>query len=553
MGLIDFATSVLDGRFALQREAHREQLTFMRATREKRQMMVRNAEMTAAQRVQLYAGAEPGINRPYPNILSTPEDYKQAYERIVLIRAARQMEEDYGFFDGLLADFETFVVGDELRYIPNTGNPDADRAIRSFLEWQFEDCDLSGRLDLTKMAQLFVRSMKRDGECGVMPVDVGDSIKLHYYSGDCIGNPMIGANVGPNNYNGIITGSDDGRVVQYDLYKRIPKLNAYFPDSSVPADNFWHVYDPFRLQQYHGVSAFKNAIRDAFDIDQILEYTKLNIKWRSSQLPSVHTETGRPRGTGIGYFGFGIPSGPGAPNPTGSPTNAAGVPAPLQTMVDGVTVPYMKLDEKVMDYPHDFPNAQLKVSIEEFRRECCKGVKLPYEFAYRSESGGVLQRFWKEKAQHTFNQDKHLLRRIFLNKFKNRAIQKGIDTGFLDLSAFGNLNDDLARFTGGWQMGDTISVDYLNETRADILQMENGYLSVAQLAASNNRDLGDILQENTKFASSVFAAAQELADKYKVPINEVLPYIVKKFPNQPAAKLEGKAAEESQAATVQTD
>jgi hypothetical protein len=45
--------------------------------------------------------------------------------------------------------------------------------------------------------------------------------------------------------------------------------------------------------QYHGVSAFKNAIRDAFDIDQILEFTKLNIKWRSSQLP---TSTPRPGG-----------------------------------------------------------------------------------------------------------------------------------------------------------------------------------------------------------------------------------------------------------------
>ena len=126
-----------------------------------RQMMQERRDLmqlqSNRQRMQLYAGAEPGINRPSPNILSTPEDYKPAYERIILIRYARQLEEDYPFFDGILNDFETYVVG-ELDYMPATGNADADRKIKDYLDWQFDQCDISERLDLVKMARLWVRS-----------------------------------------------------------------------------------------------------------------------------------------------------------------------------------------------------------------------------------------------------------------------------------------------------------------------------------------------------------------------------------------------------------
>ncbi len=537
MNLVDLGHSLLTGSWRIQRDAVRELRAHNEKTRSKRELMAKGNEM----RTQLYAGAEPGINRPYPNVLSTPEDYKQAYERIVLIRAAREMEEDYGFFDGLLDDFETYVVGDCLAYLPDTGNPDANKAIREYLEWQFDECDYSRRLDLTKLAQLLVRSMKRDGENGVMPVDTGESIKLRYYSGDLIGNPMIGANIGPNNFNGIITDEATEEVVEYRLYKRIPKLNAYFFDRSVPSDQFWHYYDPFRLQQYHGVSAFKNAIRDGFDMDQILEFAKLNMKFRASQLPVVHTETGRPRGAGIGWgFGTGY-SGPGAPNPAGTPVNAAGIPQPMTVAVDGVTTTYLKLDEAVVDFPHDFPNAQLHVSVDELRRQCCKGAKLPMEFVFRSDAGGVTQRFWVNKAEQTFRKDRHLLRRTVLNRYKNRAIQKGIDTGFLDLDSFGNLSTDLARFRGTWQMGRPVSVDYGRETEADIKLVDAGLLSARDKVADLGANIDDVTKENEAHVQEIFEAAARIAKKTNQDIALVLPYLTKKFPN-PGAGLTAAGA-----------
>ena len=178
MNLAAFAHNILTGQYKLDRMYVRDSMRL-------------KAQHQAEAMSQLYAGAEPGHKRPTPDQLSTPEDFKQAYERIVLIRAARQMEEDFAFFDGILGDFETYVVG-SLRYIPNTGNPEADAVITDFLDYQFNEIDYSGaRLDLGGLARLAVRSYKRDGECGFIPHDVGDTVKLGAISGSG-GSVLIG-------------------------------------------------------------------------------------------------------------------------------------------------------------------------------------------------------------------------------------------------------------------------------------------------------------------------------------------------------------------------
>ena len=542
MNAFEFAHSLVTGSWRVERDLAREEQKFITATAGKRELLLRGHEMMqrlAEDRMKLYAGAEPGVERPMPNVLGTPEDYKQAYQRYIMMRAARQMEEDYGFFDGLLQDFEDYTIGDELVYQPNTGNPAANRVLRAYAEMCMDRADYAKTHDLTKIGQLFMRSVKRDGECGAIPVDTGEMIQLHLVSGDCIGNPLVGANIGPFNYNGIITDEATGEIVSYRLFKRIPKLNAYFFDKEIPADMFWHFADPFSLQQYHGVTMFKNTIRDAFDIDQILTFSKLNMKERASQLPTFHTDTGRPRGAGIGAaFGYGGYGG-GAGGQTSTPQ---GAPAPLSIQVDGISRSYMKTGESVVDYPHDFPNAQLKVTIDELRRECAKGAKLPYEFVYRGDNGGVVQRFWVNKAERTFARDKHLIRRKLLNPFIWRNIQKGIDTGFLDLSSFGNLATDPARFSGTWQMARQISVDYLNETKADLQRIDAAVGSPQDLILEYGRDPDAVRAEISEHAEWVLTEAKQIADKLKLDVSFVVAFLQKKFPN-PGAGIKANDAD----------
>lgn len=502
MGLFELIYKMRTGELKLDRERNASIALTMRAH--------------AEQRLQLYAGADITQDRKTPNQLTSPEDFRPSYQRIVLIRAARQMEEDMPFFDALLAEFETYVIGN-LKYRAATGNPEADRVINDYIEFvsSREIADTTGRLDLPGIAGLAVRSHKRDGEAGVIFVDDGEFIRMKYINGDRIGNPTIGTSISPTNYNGIITDPKTEAPVLFQIFNRQPKLNNYVFGADVPANDFRHLYDPFRFDQYHGVSAFKNAVEIAFDMKETLDFSRLNIKYRSSQLPYVVNEAGKPRGNGY----------------RPAPTSVSGDPRPLDVQVGGVTQSFLKLGEGVMEYPNDFPNQQFAPLMEDLRRECCVGVKLPYEFVFRADNGGVIQRFFVNKAEQTFEREKRLIKGLLLDPWKNRSIQKAIDTGFLDLDKFPGLSTSLKRFRGVWQMGRMVSVDYGNETKADIEQIDAGLMSENDFTAENDRDLETIRAEKKTHARAVLQDAKDLSDELNIPLETVLPFLQKKFPN----------------------
>lgn len=467
-------------------------------------------------RSQFYAAANPGINRPFAPQLSTPEDYRQAYERIVMIRYGRQMEDDIPYIESILGDFETYVVGD-LRYRAATGIKAADLIINEHLEWRFGQCDFAEKLDLTSMAKLAIRCKKRDGECGFIYVDVGDALKLSAISADRIGNPLIGSNVGPSNYNGIIVDPVSGAPVQFDLWRRLPKLNAYVFDRSVDANQFIHFYDQFRFEQYHGVTAFKNGITRAIDLEQTIQFAIQNIKFRSSQIPAIQNEQGRPKAPGSGYVTVA--------------NNSANVPQPYQLSIDGVTQNYLKVGEGYVEFPHDFPNANFGTITAELKGDVALGVHLPSEFCFRSEAGGVLQRFYIEKAQRTFDEEKRLLKKQLLTPYKNRILRKDVDSGILNLDAFPGLAGSMMLYRGQWHMGRSVSTDYGHDTDSDIKLIENNLLSREEYLGDNARDQDEIRQTKRQHVIEVFQDAQLVSDTVNRPLAEVLPYIEKLYPN----------------------
>lgn len=491
--------------------ARKEQLRMMKLA-----AAIRSRDENLTHARKFYAAAHPGINRPMAPMISTPEDYRQAYERIVMLRYARQMEDDVPYIESILADFETYVVGD-LRYRPNTGNKEADKVIQEHLEWRFGECDYAGKLDLTGIAKLSVRSKKRDGECGQIPVDTGDALKLSSISADRIGNPLLSSSGAANNFNGIIVDPVSGAPIHYDIWRRLPKVNAYVFDRQIRANDMLHLFDPFRFEQYHGVTAFKNAISRAVDVEQIVQFAIQNIKFRSSQLPAIQNEQGKPKAPGSGYIA--------------QTANASGTPQPFQIDVDGVTQNYLKLGEGYVEFPHDFPNANFVDIKDDLKGDIAIGVHLPGEFCFRSKAGGVLQRFYIEKAQRTFDEEKRLLRRELLNPYKNRVLRYDVDAGWLDLSKFPGLADSRALYAGAWHMGRSVSTDYGHDTDADIQLIDANLLSPAEHAADNARDLDEILNTKIEQAEKVLRATQELAKKLNLPFEAVQPYIQKQFPN----------------------
>jgi len=466
-------------------------------------------------RGQFYAAANPGINRPMAAMLSTPEDYRQAYERIIMMRYGRQMEDDIPYVESILGDFETYVVGD-LRYRANTGNKEADKLINEHLEWRFGMVDYAGKLELTSLAKLALRSKKRDGEVGFIYVNSGDALQLQAIEADRIGNPLIGSNVGPDNYNGIIVDSKSGKPVAYDIWLRLPKLNAYVFEMRVDANSFIHFYDQFRFSQWHGVSAFKNGISRAIDVEQTIQYAIQNIKFRSSQLPAIQNEQGRPK-MANGYQ-------------TVINTNT-NIPQPFQLLMDGVTQSFIKLGEGFVEYPHDFPNANFLEIKDSLQGDVALGVHLPGEFCFRSQAGGVLQRFYIEKAQRTFDEEKRLLRKNLLNPYKNRVLRKDVDAGILNLDAFPGVAGSLSLYSGIWHMGRSVTTDYGHDTDSDIKLIDANLMSSEEYLGDNARDAAEIRATKKQKVMDAYEDATEIATKYKRPVPEVVGQLLKTYQN----------------------
>lgn len=465
---------------------------------------------------RFYAAAHPGINRSQAEQINSVEDYKQAYERIVMLRYAQQMEGDIPYVESILADFETYVVG-ELRYLPNTGNPEADALIREHLEWRFSECDYSRELDITDMAKLAIRSKKRDGECGFIYVDLGDELRLSMISADRIGNPMIGTAIGQNNFNGIIIDPESGMVVSYDIWRRLPKVNAYVFDKNVERNGLIHFRDKFRVNQYHGVTSFRTAITRSVDVEQIIQFSIQNIKFRSSQIPAVQNELGRPKAPGSGF--------------QAQAPNVNGVAQPMEFQVDGVNQTYLKLGEGFVEFPHDFPNANFIEIMDSLKADIAAGLHLPGEFCFRSTAGGVLQRFYIEKAQRTFDEEKRLLKRNFLEPYKNRVLRKDVDSGWLDLDRFPGLSSSMALYRGAWHMGRSVTTDYGHDTESDIKLIDYGLMSPEEHWADNARDGENIRRAKKKRTIEAFEDAKEVSELTGRPVAEILPYILRVFPN----------------------
>jgi len=509
---VALASKLIPARLQVAHFAAKEQLRMMKTA-------AKAGDQTQGMHYQrqFYAAANPGINRPMAPQLNQPDDYRQAWERIIMIRYGRQMEDDIPYVESILSDFETYVVGD-LRYRPNTGNPEADKLIREHLEFRFANCDYAGELDLTSYAKLAIRSKKRDGEFGMAYVDMGDEgLKLAGVEADCIGNPMMTSNGDPYDFNGIIVSPKSGEPVTFNIWRRLPKLNAYVFDKAIPTNQFIHFYDKFRYSQKHGVTAFKNGITRATDVEQAIQFAIQNIKYRASQLPAIQNEQGRPKAPGSGYVAQAV--------------NSRGVPQPYQLTVDGVVQNFLQIGEGYVEYPHDFPNANFCEIMGDLKADVALGVHLPGEFCFRSDAGGVVQRFWIQKAERTFDEEKRLMKRTMLNPYKNRLLRLDVDAGRLNLDRFPGLSGSLELFRGEWHMGRSVTTDYGHDTDSDIKLIDANLMSPEEHTADNARDLNEIRQDKKKRALEIIQDAQEVAKETGVDFEVALPFIQKQYPN----------------------
>jgi lambda family phage portal protein len=414
--------------------------------------------------------------------VSGGEDTSGTRERYSLIRAARDLADNFPPVRSLLLKFATYVSG-RIAYQARTGNREADTAIERYWQKWCNDCDFLGRHNFTTLLQLAVTAMLRDGDCGFIIVRDREDLKLQSVEADRIGSPYDQTDT--DKYIGGINVDDYGRPVSYTIFTRTIN-NQYISPTDIVAKEFIHLFDAARLDEYRGRSAFATALNATRDLQEAIKAEVQAIKYASYQSGVITTESGA--ADAGDYFARGN-------------SNDQGQVARLQSLDPG-TVNYLSAGEKMEMFKSDRPTGAFGEFIRLVQAHICMAVGLPYGFAFDADKSGPMARMEAAMAERTFLRWRGLLEGQFLNRIKNVIL--------LDAASRGLIPDSEYLLDGRWCWPAKVSIDYGREARADIELWKAGLKTAGQIYSDMGEDYEEALRARAKEAAMIVALGAEM-------------------------------------------
>jgi len=234
-------------------------------------------------------------NAAQTNRLYAPKTYGQPSEstqtsrsRVVMMWESRDLVENFPEAREITRKFGNYLTPNE--YSPATQDRAYNQIVSEFFHEWCKRCDVTGRHTFKKLIQLGCEERPVDGDCGYAIRRVGDELKIQLVPGTRIGNPNALGAESDNYYQGIIT-DEFGKPVAYRIY-RVTREGVYFGAEDVAAHNFCHYFDPFRVDQYRGITDFHAAIKTARMLYEILEAEKAGVRFASQQAALVFNDRG---------------------------------------------------------------------------------------------------------------------------------------------------------------------------------------------------------------------------------------------------------------------
>jgi lambda family phage portal protein len=414
--------------------------------------------------------------------VSGGEDTSGTRERYSLIRAARDLADNFPPVRSLLLKFATYVSG-RIAYQARTGDREADTAIERYWQKWCNDCDFLGRHNFTTLLQLAVTAMLRDGDCGFIIVRDREDLKLQSVEADRIGSPYDQTDT--DKYIGGINVDDYGRPISYTIFTRTIN-NQYVSPTNIVAKEFIHLFDAARLDEYRGRSAFATALNATRDLQEAIKAEVQAIKYASYQSGVITTESGA--ADAGDYFARGN-------------SNDQGQVARLQSLDPG-TVNYLSAGEKMEMFKSDRPTGAFGEFIRLVQAHICMAVGLPYGFAFDADKSGPMARMEAAMAERTFLRWRGLLEGQFLNRIKNVIL--------LDAASRGLIPDSEYLLDGRWCWPAKVSIDYGREARADIELWKAGLKTAGQIYSDMGEDYEEALRARAKEAAMIVALGVEM-------------------------------------------
>jgi lambda family phage portal protein len=415
--------------------------------------------------------------------ISGAEDTAGTAERYKLIRAARDLADNFPPVRSLLLKFSTYVSG-RLTYQARTGDKDVDEQVERYWRNWCKSCDFLRRHDFVTLLQLAVMAILRDGDCGFIIVRDKGELKLQSVEADRIGSPYNRL-IDSDTYIGGIMLDEYGRPDKFQIFVRTIS-NQYIEPTDIPAAEFIHLFDATRLDEYRGRSAFATALNAARDLQEALKAEIQAIKYASYQTGVIVTENGS--ADAADYFAT-------------SNQNDLGQTEKLSN-IDPGAINYLSPGEKMEMFKSDRPGGAFGEFVRLVQSHICMSVGLPYGFAFDADKSGPMARMEAAMAERTFARWRRLLESQFLDRIKNIILLDAQSRGLLPQSEY--------LLDGRWCWPAKVSIDYGREASADIALWKAGLKTAGQIYSEMGEDYEEAFRARAKEAAMIVDLASEM-------------------------------------------
>jgi lambda family phage portal protein len=432
--------------------------------------------------------------RKGPSSLSGAEDYRSNYDRVELMKRARDLAENVGLVRSILMKFASHTAAN-ISYQARTENPEVNTEVEAYWAEWWDKCDLTTRHTGSTLMQVAMMSMLRDGDfLFVLVRDKDGNLKIQGIEADRLGDPFK-VYTSLDLIGGIHIDRDTGAPSAYDIYNRsIGDFYTY--QTTIPSSQAFHLFDPLRIDQYRGISAFHTAINDCTDIYDIINFEKMAAKNASSQAGIVKRNNNNA-------------------SDLSSLTNDEdlnGNTIKLEAIESG-KISYLEPGEDII-----FPDGPSRPSgaFAEFHkillRNICLGLGIPYSFAVDpSAMSGPTARLEMQQAGRTFRRYQKLLDDKVLRPIKNIVIADGVARGLIE-------NNVGSRTTRGiFNFGANVSIDLGRESASAISEFKTGLRTAADIYAERGQDFESAMRQRAIEAKLV----KDLAGEYEVSADTI--------------------------------
>ena len=462
-------------------------------------------------------------NAARTNRLYNPKQYGQVSEspqtvrdRIIMMWEARDLVENV---PEIRASSRVFGINlTPTEYSPMTGDREYNAEISAYFHAWCKSADVTGRHSFKKLIQLAAEERPVDGDCGFVIRRAGEGLKVQLVPATRIGNPNNQTDTGQNYYQGILT-NDFGEPIAYRIF-RVDRSGVYFNPEDVPAANFCHYFDPFRVDQYRGVTDFHSGIRTARSLYEILEAEKAGVRFASQQAALVFSD----RGTANPRNLF-------TPNPAVTLGNGQ---QQQNELSDVGMIRYFGNADKIEVMPSR-PSQAFTGFVQHLMHEISLAVGIPQAVLFGSQGyQGPSVRAEFAAADRVFTRHQGVLVDKVLDPIKNAVLIDAIARGELtapSLKAGETMVQALRRATAGeWRFPAKLSIDVGRESAANLNENRQGAKSLAEIASEEGTDAFSRLEQIAIEASFI----KELSTKYGVPETSIR-LVTSSLPSTPAA------------------